>query len=83
MLTSTYVGSVGAVGEIDVNVETGVTNASTQKETLLQQAEQLAKTLPVFQTSEITDTRWLAKSLKPTHKAGKPGGDLRDLLPTR
>lgn len=82
ILTAMHVGHVGCVGEVDVDVETGVMNDLLAcKEAILAQAHKLAISIPPYQPPATTPQAWLAKGYVSTHSAGQPIGNPLDLLP--
>lgn len=82
IFTASHIGHVGVVGEIDVDVTTGVmNNTAAQKEALLCQARKLAAALPPYQPRPATLEAKSAPDLQPTHPPGKPDGSPLDLLP--
>lgn len=67
VLTAPHVGWVGSVGTIDVDVETGQMDSSTDCIAALQQAGiDLGKRLPPYQPRQDLPDKYWAKDLQPT-----------------
>jgi hypothetical protein len=82
IFTAAHIGAVGCVGEVDVDVATGVMNNTPDlKEMILNQARKLAADMPPYQPRATTPQAWVAKDFQPTHPAGQPAGNPLDLLP--
>jgi hypothetical protein len=82
IFTAAHIGSVGCVGEVDVDVATGaMNNTSALKERILSQARKLAATMPPYQPRTSLPQAWVAKNFQPTQPAGQPAGSPLDLLP--
>lgn len=83
IFTATQVGQVGVVGEVDVDIESGaMSNAASQKETILSRGRSLAESLPPYQPYALPRPTGAKPIPKPTHPAGQPSGNPLDLLPT-
>lgn len=82
VFTSPQIGTVGAVGEIDVDVATGaMDNSPNLKTMLLEQSRELAATMSPYQPRTVPPQPWLVKDFQPTHPAEQPIGNPLDLLP--
>jgi hypothetical protein len=69
VLTSPQVGQVGVVGEVDVDVETGLMDAPTEcHANIIRWAEEIVAHLPPYKQRQSTPTKYLAKHIPPAPK---------------
>lgn len=72
VLTATHVGRVGAVGVMDVDVQTGQMNVTTERIAALQQAGiELGKRLPPYQVGLQLPSAYWANELRFTRSSGE------------
>jgi hypothetical protein len=77
LLTASHVGSVGIVGEVDVNVQTGSIDISPECKTAIEEtALALAEKLPPYRPHSETPIQYLAKDKLPTQMAQQPAPHL-------
>lgn len=73
MFTSPQVGHVGVVGEVDVDVETGLMDATPEcHASIICRAEELAAKLPPYKQRESTPAKYLPKHIPPAPKLTTP-----------
>ena len=72
-LSLPHLGQVGTVGTVDVNVNTGAMNNTTEQKTKIEtQAEILAARMPSYQPHSEVPERYLAKNVLPAPKLVLP-----------
>lgn len=68
VLTAASIGTVGTVGEIDVDVQSGTMDTSLEKVHSMQaRAIELGKRLPSYKPRKATSKKYQAETLQPTH----------------
>jgi hypothetical protein len=67
IFTATHIGEVGTAGSVDVDVQTGAMDiTSDRKAVILQGAQALAQKMPPYEPRKTMPKTWSAKELQPT-----------------
>lgn len=79
ILTASHIGHVGAVGAVDVDVQTAeMNNTPARQEEILKSAQALATKMTPYQPRKTTPPEYIARDIQPTNT--RPQGNPLDII---